>query len=59
MHENALLLEETDLDILAISETHLHKDISENEVYVKYYNIIRKLSPWMLSNIHLLQTLMI
>ena len=41
-HEIHLLLEETEMDILAISETHLDSDISDDEIKMKNYNMLRK-----------------
>ena len=42
MDEISLLLRETKIDILAITETHLHGNISDNEIDIEEYSIIRK-----------------
>ena len=42
LHEVKILLEECKFDIFGITETHLHKDISNIEVAVDGYQLIRK-----------------
>lgn len=37
-----LLLEETDIDILAVSETHLHSGIDDGEITVEGYELLRR-----------------
>jgi len=42
IEEIKLLLNETKFDILAITETHLHKNLSEDAIAIDNYSIIRK-----------------
>lgn len=42
INELKLLLEETKIDIFAVSETHLHNEISDFEVSIDNYSFIRK-----------------
>ena len=42
LHEIKLLLEETRLDVLAITETHLHKHIENDQLEIEGYGIARK-----------------
>ena len=42
LNQLKVLLEETLIDILAISETHLHSGISDDEVKIKNYELLRR-----------------
>ena len=42
LHEIKLLLQETGLDVLAITETHLHKHIENDQLETEGYGIARK-----------------
>ena len=42
LHEIKLLLQETRLDVLAITETHLHKHIENDQLEIEGYGIARK-----------------
>ena len=42
LHEIKLLLQETRLDVLAITETHLHKHIENDQPEIEGYGIARK-----------------
>ena len=35
------LLQETKIDVLAITETHLHKDINNDQLQIKGYSLLR------------------
>ena len=45
LHEIKLLLEETRLDVLVITETHLHKHIENDQLEIEGYGIARKDRP--------------
>ena len=42
MEEIKLLLKETKLDIFAVTETHLHKNIHDVELHIDNYSFVRK-----------------
>ena len=42
LNQIEVLLEETAIDIFAISETHLHSGISDDEIKIKDYEILRR-----------------
>ena len=51
LDELRLLIASTDLDVLALTETHLSNDIHDNELIIENYNILRNdrnngLTPW-------------
>ena len=42
LHEIKFLRQATNFDVLAITETHLHKDITDNQISIDGYKIARK-----------------
>ena len=51
LDELRILIASTDLDVLALTETHLSNEIHDNELKIENYNILRNdrkngLTPW-------------
>lgn len=42
LHEIKIMLQETKFDVLGITETHLHKDIKDEQIHIDGYKIARK-----------------